>query len=344
MTKKWDVAIVGATGAVGREILAILEERDFPIKKISPYASERSFGATVEFKNQELLITPLTEQVAEKARHELVFFCAGTPVSRLFAPIFARNGAIVIDKSAAFRMDADVPLVVPEVNGHLVKKLRAGHIVANPNCSTIQLVPYLQVLDELYGLRSVVVSTYQSVSGAGQEGIEELRQQTADIFACREAKPAVFTQRIAFNLIPHIDKFNADGYTEEEKKLINETRKILGKPDLDIDCTAVRVPVFYGHAEAVTADLERPADLTQLRSALEERPEFALMDDFEQLLYPTPADAAGKDTILVGRLRYGRSGTDRSRVDGWVVADNIRKGAALNGIQIAEVIIGKERS
>ncbi len=344
MTKKWNVAVVGATGAVGREILTILEERDFPVKQLTLYASERSLGTAVEFKKEEILVIPLTEQGAGATRHELVFFCAGTPVSRQFAPLFAQNGAIVIDKSAAFRMDPEVPLVVPEVNGHLVKKLAKGRIVANPNCSTIQLAPYLQVLDELYGLRSVVVSTYQSVSGAGQEGIEELRRQTADIFACRETKPTVFTQRIAFNLIPHIDKFNADGYTEEEKKLINETRKILGRPELDIDCTAVRVPVFYGHAESVTADLERPADLAQLRSALAERPEFALMDDFEQLLYPTPADAAGKDTILVGRLRYGRSGTDRSRVAGWVVADNIRKGAALNGIQIAEIIIGKERS
>ncbi len=344
MTKKWDVAVVGATGAVGREILAILEEREFPVKQLTLYASERSLGTAVEFKKEELLVTPLTDQIAGSVRHELVFFCAGTPVSRQFAPLFARNGAIVIDKSAAFRMESDVPLVVPEVNGHLVRKLPKGRIVANPNCSTIQLVPYLQVLDELYGLRSVVVSTYQSVSGAGQEGIDELHRQTADIFACRETKPTVFTQRIAFNLIPHIDKFNADGYTEEEKKLINETRKILGRPDLDIDCTAVRVPVFFGHAEAVTADLERPADLAQLRNALAERPEFAVMDDFEQLLYPTPADAAGKDAILVGRLRYGRSGDDRSRVNGWVVADNIRKGAALNGIQIAEFIIGKERS
>jgi len=344
MTKNYDVAVVGATGAVGREILSLLEEREFPVKKLTPYASERSLGTTVEFKKEEILITPLTEQIAAATRHDLVFFCAGTPVSRQFAPIFARGGAIVIDKSAAFRMESEIPLIVPEVNGHLVKKLPKGRIVANPNCSTIQLVPYLKVLNDLYGLRSVVVSTYQSVSGAGQEGIEELRKQTADIFACREAKPTVFTQRIAFNLIPHIDKFHADGYTEEEKKLINESRKILDLPELDIDCTAVRVPVFYGHAEAVTADLETPVDLAQLRDEISARPAFTLMDDFEQLSYPTPADAAGKDTIFVGRLRYGRAGTDRQRIVAWVVADNIRKGAALNGVQIAEVIIGKERA
>ncbi len=339
--KRYDVAVVGATGVVGREILKILVERRFPVKRLTPYASERSLGESVSLGVEDLSVTVLTEETAAAARHDIVFFCAGTPVSRQFAPLFARNGAVVVDKSSAFRMEPDVPLVVPEVNGHLLSKVARGAIVANPNCSTIQLVPYLALLDELFGLRSVVVATYQSVSGAGQQGIDALHDEATALFSCRTAEPSAFPQRIAFNLLPHIDKFHADGYTVEEKKLVNESRKILEKPNLDIDCTAVRVPVFFGHAEAVSADLEREADLSVLRAAIAQRPVFALMDDFEELRYPTPADAAGHDEIFVGRLRYGRSGSDRRRVNGWVVADNIRKGAALNGVQIAETIIAR---
>ncbi len=338
---QYDVAVIGATGVVGREILKILSERKFPVKRITPYASERSLGEMVSFGEEEVPVTPLTEEAADRARHDLVFFCAGTPVSLRFAPMFARNGAVVVDKSSAFRMVPEVPLVVPEVNGRLLGGVTRGSIVANPNCSTIQLVPYLALLDELFGLRSVTVATYQSVSGAGQQGIDALHGEATALFSCRSAKPSAFPQRIAFNLIPHIDKFHPDGYTEEEKKLINESRKILEKPDLDIDCTAVRVPVFFGHAEAVGADLEKEADLSVLRAAIAERPVFALMDDFEELQYPTPADVAGRDEIFVGRLRYGRSGSDRRRINGWVVADNVRKGAALNGVQIAETIIAR---
>ncbi len=339
--KQHDVAVVGATGVVGREILKILEERRFPVKQITLYASERSWGETISFGEEEVSVTPLTEEVVKTARHDLVFFCAGTPVSLQFAPLFTQNGAVVVDKSSAFRMKPEIPLVVPEVNGRLLEEVTRGAIVANPNCSTIQLVPYLALLDELFGLKSVTVATYQSVSGAGQSGIDALHDETTALFSCRTAAPSAFPQRIAFNLIPHIDKFHTDGYTEEEKKLINESRKILGKPDLDIDCTAVRVPVFFGHAEAVSADLEREGDLAALRAEIAKRPVFALMDDFEQLLYPTPADAAGRDEICIGRLRYGRSGSDRRRINGWVVADNIRKGAALNGVQIAEAIIAR---
>lgn len=343
--ERYNIAVVGATGAVGRELLAILDERRFPVVDVTPYASENSQGVSVEYRGADVPVTVLSDTVAEKARHDLVFFCAGAIISSRFAPIFARHGAVVVDKSSAFRMEPGVPLVVPEVNGHLLNKgLSEGYIVANPNCSTIQLVPYLQVLDELFGLKAVMVSTYQSVSGAGQKGIEELHRQTAEVFSCRSAHPEVFPQRIAFNVIPHIDKFHPDGYTEEEKKLINESRKILERPDLDIDCTAVRVPTFYGHAESVTADLDRPVDLDRLRAAIDEKRGLALMDDPEKLIYPTPADVAGKDAIFVGRIRCGRSGTDRGRVQAWVVADNVRKGAALNGVQIAETIIGKERA
>jgi len=334
-----DVAVVGATGAVGRETVKILEERSFPVSRLSLYASERSLGVSLSFNREEIAVVPLTEEIAEKSHHDIVFFCAGSLVSHHFVPLFARNSAVVIDKSSAFRMEPHVPLVVPEVNGHLLETVRSGDTVANPNCSTIQLVPFLALLNELFGLRSVVVATYQSVSGAGEKGIETLHDEAAALFSCRETKPTLFPQRIAFNLIPHIDKFHPDGYTEEEKKLINETRKILDKPDLDIDCTAVRVPVFYGHAEAVSADLEQPADISLVRSAILERPWFSLMDDCEQLLYPTPADAAGRDEIFIGRLRYGKGGTERRRINAWVVADNIRKGAALNGVQIAETII-----
>ncbi len=339
MKKGYSVAVIGATGAVGQELLAILEERAFPVGELTAYASERSFGKTVEFKHKEYDITVLTEESVKAV--DFAFFSSGATISKAFAPLFAAKGAFVIDKSSAFRMDKDIPLIVPEVNGHLLRDLKKGSIVANPNCSTIQLVPFLKVLHDGWGLKRVVVSTYQSVSGAGQKGIEELHEQVTDLFASREFKPKVFPQRIAFNIIPHIDKFHPDGYTEEEKKLMAESRKILDLPSLDIDATAARVPVFYSHSESVLAELEREVDLTDLRTAIEDKAGLSLMDDFESLLYPTPADAAGKDDIFIGRLRYG-GGTDKHRINAWVVADNIRKGAALNGVQIAETIIGEQ--
>lgn len=338
--KSIDIAVVGATGAVGREFVSILEERDFPVGNLTLYASERSFGESIEFKKKEIDISVLTEKAVESDTSKIVFFSAGSLVAKQFAPLFAARGAIVIDNSSAFRMQKDVPLIVPEVNGKLLKKVKKGTIIANPNCSTIQMVPFLKILEELYGLQSVAVSTYQSVSGAGQKGIDELRTQVAALFAGKSITPSTFPQRIAFNVIPQIGLFYPDGYTEEEKKMINEPRKILDLPDLDIDVTTVRVPVFYAHAEALFVRLNNDADLEEIKDEIKSKKGLLLMDDVETLLYPTPADAAGTDNICIGRLRYGADGTDKKRINAWIAADNVRKGAALNGVQIAEIIAG----
>jgi len=315
------------------------------VGELFPFASEKSIGKTVEFKRREFDVIPLTEDEINKRKIDIAFFSAGSVVSKEFAPKFQDMGTIVIDNSSAFRMEKDVPLIVPEVNGELLDKIEVGKgaVIANPNCSTIQMMPFLELLEEMYGLKSVVVSTYQSVSGAGNKGIDELRKQTTTLFSGSDVTPSVFPQRIAFNLIPQIGPFYPDGYSEEEKKMINESRKILSLPALDIDVTTVRVPIFYGHAETVTVDLDGEADLTVIRNEIESTDGMTLMDDFETLLYPTPADAGGMDDIFIGRLRYGKGGTWQKRINAWIVADNVRKGAALNGIQIAEKIIGGEK-
>ena len=335
--KPLNVAIVGATGLVGLEFITILEERNFPIDKLYPFASDNSLGLTVTYKNREIDVIPLNEKEIEKHPVDLALFSAGAGVALDYAKHFVNAGAIVVDNSSAFRMDDDIPLVVPEVNGKILKTTKSK-IIANPNCSTIQLVPFLQIIEELFGIKKVVVSTYQSVSGAGKKGIEELRSQVTALFSFHEVKPEVFLQRIAFNLIPQIGPFYDDGYCEEEVKMINESRKILSLPDLDIDVTTVRVPTFYSHAETVWFELEKECSINEIHRKIKENKEMVLMDDIEQMLYPTLIDSSGRNEVFIGRLRKGRE--HKNYLSAWVVADNVRKGAAYNAIRIAETIFG----
>lgn len=338
MKKKFNVAVVGATGVVGREFVNLLEERDFPVEELFLFASEKSLGETVRYKNREHDIIVLNKEGVSSRNIDIAFFSAGSAVSKEMADFFVSNGCYVIDNSSAFRMDKNVPLVVPEVNGYLLKKLAGPCLIANPNCSTIQLVPFLKLIDDNFELRSVAVSTYQSVSGAGKAGIDELRTQTSKLFNAMHTEPSVFPQRIAFNLIPQIGNFYPDGYCEEEIKMINETRKILEKGDLDVEVTTVRVPTFYSHGETVIAETVDDCDLELLRKEIGEHTEMVLMDDPEKLLYPTLIDSSGHNEIFIGRLRTGRE--NKKRIISWIVADNIRKGAAYNGLRIAEYIIG----
>jgi len=335
--KKFNVAIVGATGLVGQEFINVLEERKFPVNELIPYASERSIGETVKFRNREIDVIPLTIESIQSKNIDIALFSAGSGTALEFAPVFAEKGIYVIDNSSAFRMDDNVPLIVPEVNGDLVKA-GGSKIIANPNCSTIQLVYFLKVVNDLFKIKKVVVSTYQSVSGAGKKGIDELREQVTALFSGKSVAPATFPQRIAFNLIPQIGHFYSDGYCEEEVKMINESRKILSIPDLDFDVTTVRVPTFFSHAETVYIDLEKKCDVELVRNKINEHPEMVLMDDFEQLLYPTLVDSSGKNEVFIGRLRTGRD--DGKRLSAWIVADNVRKGAAYNAVRIAETLIG----
>jgi len=335
--KKFNVAIVGATGLVGQEFISVLEERKFPVNELIPYASERSLGETVKFRNREIDVVPMTVESIQSKNIDIALFSAGSAIALEFAPVFAQKGVYVIDNSSAFRMNDSVPLIVPEVNGDLVTP-DGSKIIANPNCSTIQLVYFLKVVNDLFKIKKVVVSTYQSVSGAGKKGIDELREQVTALFSGRSVTPAAFPQRIAFNLIPQIGYFHSDGYCEEEVKMINESRKILSIPDLDFDVTTVRVPTFFSHAETVYVDLEKKCDVELVRNKISEHPEMVLMDDFEQLIYPTLIDSSGKNEVFIGRLRTGRE--DGKRLSAWIVADNVRKGAAYNAVRIAETLIG----
>ncbi|MCB0359625.1 MAG: aspartate-semialdehyde dehydrogenase [Bdellovibrionales bacterium] len=335
------VAVVGATGAVGREMLSTLAERGFPADRVKAIASPRSAGAPVPYGEGELTVEALEERSFDGV--SIALFSAGSGISREFAPIAVAAGAVVIDNSSAFRMEPDVPLVVPEVNGDHLRSVLAevgperGLLIANPNCSTIQLVVVLKPLHEAAGIRRVVVSTYQSVSGAGQKGMDELWEQTLGIFNQREVEPKHFPRQIAFNCIPHIDVFLENGYTNEEMKIVRESRKILGIPELRITSTAVRVPVFSCHAESVNVELERPLGPAKARELLRESPGILVMDDTAEISYPLQRELAGSDACYVGRVR--RDESVENGLDLWVVADNLRKGAALNSIQIAEAVL-----
>jgi len=335
--KLFNVAVIGATGIVGQEFISILEQRNFPIENLYPYASEKSLGECVEFKKREVSVIPLTKESIKGKNIDIAFFSAGSVVAKEMASAFTEIGALVIDNSSAFRMDKNVPLVVPEVNGSILKNSRSK-IIANPNCSTIQLVPFLDIVNKLFIIESVFVSTYQSVSGAGKGGIEELKDQVVKLFSGQTAVPAVFPQRIAFNLIPQIGPFYPEAYCEEEIKMINESRKILSISDLDIDVTTVRVPTFYSHAETVIVNTKNECDIQKLKDAINSNPEMKLMDDPEELLYPTLIDASGKNEVFIGRLRTNPQ--NKKRISGWIVADNVRKGAAYNAVRIAETVIG----
>ncbi|MCK5808767.1 aspartate-semialdehyde dehydrogenase [bacterium] len=334
------VAIVGAAGLVGREFLAILEERKFPIAELVLFGSENSSGEILEFRNKSIQIELLNEENIEKAGVDIAFFSAGALVSQQFSPSFVKSGATVIDNSSAFRMDAAVPLIVPTVNGELLDSFPASGIIANPNCSTIQLMDFLSIVNEIYALTRITVDTYQSVSGAGIKGIDELQKQTLSLLSGSGAgESAVFPQRIAYNVIPHIGAFRPNGQSEEEMKMVLESRKILQLPDLKVDVTTVRVPVFHGHSEAVTCHCEHAVDIDAIKDDIISHPRLKLLDDIDELLYPTTVDVVGKDAIAIGRLRYGNGGEDEHVLQAWVVADNLRTGAALNAIMIAERLV-----
>lgn len=328
------VSVVGATGLVGREIVTLLEQRRFPLSQLTLYSSQRSAGEEVEYAGEEHTVKALDrEDFLDNT--DIALCSAGRKVSYLLKEWVTGTSVVAIDNSSAFRMDPDVPLVVPEVNPEAVK----GHsgYIANPNCSTIQLAVVLAPLHEKFGLERVIVSTYQSVSGAGQKGVAELSTQAMALFNQQQFEISCFPHRIAFNLIPQIGGFEDNGYTEEEMKVINETGKILGLPDLGISCTAVRVPVFTCHAEAVTVQFARDAQVPGVVAVLEESPGIVVKDDPAYGVYPMPIDAGETDAVFVGRVRRDLSGPRSFNM--WIVADNLWKGAALNAVQIAELLL-----
>jgi len=335
--RKYRVAIAGATGAVGREMMKVLEEREFPVSELVPLASERSEGQKLEFMDDEVTVRRLKPD--SFAGVDIALFSPGASVSREFAPHAARAGAVVIDNSSAFRMEPDCPLVVPEVNPRDVEQaVKPGgrRIIANPNCSTIQLVVVMKPLHDAAGLEKVIVATYQSVSGAGQKGIDELETQARALFNLEELKSEKFPHRIAFNLLPEIGKDSGNGYTEEEMKMVNESRKILGIPGLAVSATCVRVPVFFCHSEAAHLFFKKPLSLEQAREILRKAPGVKVVDDLREHIYPMPLLGAGNDDTLVGRIRPDLTAPNGLAL--FVVSDNLRKGAATNAVQIAELL------
>jgi aspartate-semialdehyde dehydrogenase len=337
MSNRFKVAVVGATGAVGETMLSILAERKFPASEVIALASERSAGNKVDFGNHKLTVQDLA--TFDPAGVDFALFSAGGDISREYAPKFAAAGAIVIDNSSAFRMDADVPLVVSEVNPEALDSIPRG-IVANPNCSTMQMVVALKPIHDAVGITRINVATYQSTSGAGRSGPEELGRQTAALLRFEAPNPTRFPVQIAYNLIPQIDAFTDNGYTKEEMKLVHETRKILGDDSIQVNPTAVRVPVFFGHSEAVHLETRDKMTAAQARALLEKAPGVEVVDNPAAGEWPTPVThASGSDPVFVGRIRE-----DISHPRGlslWIVADNIRKGAALNAVQVAELLAAK---
>lgn len=325
--KSYDVAVVGATGAVGEAMLSILEQRQFPINTIYPLASERSAGATVMFKNKPVTVGNLAEFDFSKV--QIGLFSAGGSVSADFAPKAAAAGCVVIDNTSHFRYEPDIPLVVPEVNPQAIADYTTRNIIANPNCSTIQMLVALKPIYDAVGIKRISVATYQAVSGTGKAAVEELAKQTVELLNGREAKAEVYPRQIAFNALPHIDQFQDNGYTKEEMKMVWETRKIFGDEEIQVSATCVRVPVFYGHSEAVQIETREPLSAEAARELLDTRADGG---------YPTAVhESAGQDAVFVGRIRQDISFANGLNL--WVVADNVRKGAALNSVQIAEELI-----
>jgi aspartate-semialdehyde dehydrogenase len=324
------VAVVGATGAVGTEMIEVLEERKFPVKRLVPLASTRSAGGTVTFEGNEVPIEVLTKD--SFAGVDIALFSAGAELSREFAPIAVKAGAVVIDNSAAWRMTPEVPLVVPEVNAHDIQRHKG--IIANPNCSTIQMVVALKPLHDEARIKRIVVTTFQSVSGTGKDAMDELMAECQDLLSFKSASPKVYPYQIAFNCLPQIDDFLPSGYTKEEMKMVHETRKIMGDQSIHVTATTVRVPVYVGHSEAVNIETERKLSANEARAILSTAPGVLLYDDPAHKIYPMPLEVAGKDEVYVGRVREDESIANGLNL--WVVADNLRKGAALNAVQIAE--------
>jgi len=335
MKKKesYNIAVAGATGVVGQEMIEILEQREFPVAALYALASERSAGTTLTFSGKEILVEKLSD--ADFSNFDIVLGATSAALSRAYMPKAMKAGCVIVDNSSAFRMEEAVPLIVPEVNGHLVASHKG--LIANPNCSTAQLVVALKPLHDAARLKRVMVTTFQSVSGTGKEAIDELMEQTKAILSFQEVKTRVYPQQIAFNCIVNWDCDPVTGDTEEEVKIIEETKKILGDPDLKVSATTVRVPVFRSHGESVTIETERKLSPNEARALLSAAPGITVFDDPSRKLYPTPLDTVGQDNVYVGRVREDRSTENGLHL--WVVADNLRKGAALNAIQIAELLI-----
>lgn len=330
--KSFNLAVVGATGMVGRKMLQVLAERKLPVNHLIPFASARGAGKIVDFGDDSYVVRELTEKAVRESEVDYALFSAGASVSKQFAPIFAECGATVIDNSSQWRMDEDVPLAVPEVNP---RDIAHNHgIIANPNCSTIQAVVALAPLHRRFGIKRIVYSTYQAVSGAGVNGYNDL------YYGIKDVPPTKFPLPIFGNVIPHIDVFSDNGYTKEEEKMINETRKILGDQSIKITATTVRVPVYYGHSESINVEFRTPATAAEVTNILKSAPGVVVMDDVSKGIYPTPRELADRDEVFVGRIRQDES--VESGVNLWVVADNIRKGAATNAVQILEYIINNK--
>jgi aspartate-semialdehyde dehydrogenase len=332
--KKLNVAVAGATGAVGNQMISCLEEADFPVGSIKLLASSRSVGRTLRFKGDLIAVEELSEGSFKGM--DIALFSAGGGTSKRFAPYAAKDGCVVVDNSSAWRMDPDVPLVVPEVNPHAIAGYTKKGIIANPNCSTIQMVVALDPIHKKYHIKRIVVSTYQAVSGTGKKAIDELFDQTRAMINFLDYEKKVYPHRIAFNCLPHIDTFLDNGYTKEEMKMVNETRKILEDDTIGVTATTVRVPVFYSHSESVNVETREPISASEVKLLLEKSPGIKVMDDPGKSIYPLATDGAGQDLTLVGRIR-----DDESVLNGinmWIVADNIRKGAATNAVQIARVL------
>ncbi len=336
MGKKVNVAVVGATGAVGETMISILEQRDFPVAELFPLASSRSVGKRVEFRGKMIPVGDL--ETFDFSRAQIGLFSAGASVSKVHAPRAGAAGCIVIDNTSQFRYDDDIPLVVPEVNPHAIARYAGHNIIANPNCSTIQMVVALKPIHDAVGIERINVCTYQAVSGTGRKAIEELAVQTANLLNAKPITPGVYPKQIAFNVIPQIDVFMDNGYTKEEMKMVWETKKILEDDAILVNPTTVRVPVFFGHSEALHIETRKKITAEQARELLERAPGVVVLDERQPGGYPTAVtEAAGNDPVFVGRIREDIS--HPRGLDLWVVADNVRKGAALNSVQVAEILL-----
>lgn len=333
--QKYTVAVVGATGVVGQEMIRVLEERNFPVDKIKLLASERSAGQFLGYKDKAEKVHLLSEETFDGI--DIGLFSPGASVSAVYAPKAGKAGCVVIDNTSQFRMEPDVPLVVPEVNPKAIVGYKKRNIIANPNCSTIQMVVALKPIHDAVRIKRIVVSTYQAVSGAGKEAMDELSEQVLSIYGQKDIKKNIFPYQIAFNCIPQIDVFLDNGYTKEEMKMVNETKKIMGDDSIKITATSIRVPVFNSHSEAVNIETEKKITAKEVKKLLSNAPGIKVVDDTKNKLYPMPIDASERDEVFVGRIRE-----DESTLNGinmWIVSDNLRKGAALNAVQIAEILI-----
>jgi len=331
--KRYVVAVVGATGAVGNEMIKTLSQRNFPVETLRLFASERSEGKTLEFNDKKISVDAIKDTSFKGI--DIALFSAGAERSKIWAPVAAKSGCVVVDNSSQWRMDPEIPLVVPEVNPHDLKKHKG--IIANPNCSTIQMVVVLKPIHDAAKIKRVVVTTFQAVSGTGQKAINELMQQTTDLLNFKEIQCNVYPYQIAFNVLPHIDTFLDNGYTKEEMKMVNETRKIMGDNSIRLTATTVRVPVFRSHSESLNIETEKKLGPNEVRAILSKAPGVIVYDVPEKNIYPVPLNVAGKDETYVGRIREDES--IGNGINLWIVADNLRKGAALNAVQIAEKLI-----